>query len=272
MGRKKSKAPLPIIILSGGKGYTGDAVVRSALAQFDSPAVEVIHKTDVRGEKAALKAVRDAADKRAIICHTLVEPDVRDAVQVEAERLSVPLVDVLGPVLRLLGDHLESRPQNVPGRSYELQRDQFDRFKAVDFTLSHDDGAHLWDLDRADVVLVGVSRSCKSVTCFFLAYRGIRAANVPLIVDQEPPEELTRLDPAKVIALTMNPHRLQKVRDVRASHFADGVLDAYIDSSEISRELRHANALIAKHGWRSLDVSYQGIEEVAKEVLKMLGR
>ena len=111
MARKQTEKPLLVIILSGGKGHTAEAVVKAALAQFDSPAVDVVLRTNVRVEKTALKAVREAAEKGAILFHTLVVPAVRDAVQQEAERLSVPIVDVLGPVLRLLDDHLELRPQ-----------------------------------------------------------------------------------------------------------------------------------------------------------------
>ena len=168
---------LPVIVLSGGTGHTGEELVRAALDQFEKPNVEIILQANVRSVRAAVEAVRQAEESGAVICHTLVVPGIREAVVEEAKRRSVPLVDILGPVLTVLGDHLESHPRYQPGLSYARQKEHLERFGAVDFALAHDDGARLRDIDRADVVLVGVSRCCKSVTCFYLAFRGIRAGS-----------------------------------------------------------------------------------------------
>jgi regulator of PEP synthase PpsR (kinase-PPPase family) len=119
-------------------------------------------------------------------------------------------------------------------------------------------------------VLVGVSRVSKSVTCFFLALRGLRAANVPLTPDVEPPAELLRLDPKKVIALTMTPRRLQRLRQVRSARWS-GAMQAYAERERVDYELGHAHRLVAEHGWRSIDVSYKAVEEVTAEVLALLG-
>jgi regulator of PEP synthase PpsR (kinase-PPPase family) len=273
MGKGKQKAgPLQVMILTGGSGRTADSVLKSALAQFDDPHVELVRATNVRNARAATAAIAKAAKNGAVVCHSLVDPKIRAAAVHEAEKLSVPLVDILGPVLTLLSDYLGVHPRNQPGLSYALQKKQFDLYAAVDFTLAHDDGNGLRGLHEADVVLVGVSRTCKSVTCFYLAHRGIKAGNVPLVPGQEPPDQLQRLDPNRVIGLTMNAQRLSKVRGARAEHLNAGGMDTYVDTREIIPELRDANSIMADHGWRRIDVSYLSVEEVANEVLILLGR
>jgi len=263
---------LRIFIVSGSTGRTCDEVVHAALAQFDHPDAEIVPKTKVRSARAAKRIVAEAAETGAVICHSLVEPKIRAAVLEQAKRLNVPIVDVLGPVLTLLEDHLGQSPRLRPGLSYRLRKEYFDRIDAISFTLNHDDGCGIADLAQADVVLVGVSRVSKSVTCFYLAYRGVRAANVPLVLGCEPPAPLLALDPHKVIGLTMNPRRLAKVRETRIEMMGRGPLDAYGQEHEIRRELEYAHGLMARHGWRKIDVSYMSVEEVAKEVLSMLER
>jgi regulator of PEP synthase PpsR (kinase-PPPase family) len=153
---------------------------------------------------------------------------------------------------------------------YTSNKAHFDRVDAVEYTLAHDDGCRPQDLAEADVVLVGVSRTAKSTTCFYLAYSGIRAANVPLFADCEPPPELLALDPRRVIGLTMNPSRLQSVREARLRGWKMDLSDVYARSEHIARELRAANEQMARHGWRCVDTSYKGIEEIAREVMQLL--
>jgi regulator of PEP synthase PpsR (kinase-PPPase family) len=141
---------------------------------------------------------------------------------------------------------------------------------AIDFTLAHDDGCGLPDVAKADVVVVGVSRSSKSVTCFYLAYRGIRAANVPLIPGCEPPAELLSLPSRKVIGLTMNASRLRSLREARIQTMGKADFAKYGDLREISEELKYAAAMMSERSWRRIDVSYMSVEEVAKQIVAML--
>lgn len=260
----------PVYLVSGGTGRTADQVVKAALAQFDKPHVCLIHQTQVRSIQAARNIVRQAAKNRGMIVHTLVEPKVREAVLKEAERRLVPTVDLLGPVLHSLEDHLHIVPRNQPGLSYELFKEQFDRMDAVDFTLAHDDGEMLRTISEADVVLVGVSRVAKSVTCFYLAYRGIRAANVPLIPELQVPSELTALEPTRVIGLTMNVHRLQAIRSARLGKMRYGSVNKYVDVDELQQELRYATELMHRNHWNCIDVSYLAVEEIATRVLETI--
>lgn len=259
-----------VVLLSGGTGRTAQYVLDSALAQFPDSEARVSHRVKVRSARAAIAEVREAAESGAIVLHTFVDPKLREAVSREAQRLGVPLVDLLGPTLAALDDVL-GPPRNKPGLSYELHRERFDRIDAVDFTLSHDDGHRLRDLKRADIVLVGVSRVSKSVTCFYLACRGVFAANVPLVPGVDLPREVLRLPRSKVLGLTMHPARLRSLRAARQGVLGDVAHD-YSDDQCIAQELRRAQTLFAERKWRTIDVSYKSIEEVAHEILSLLGR
>lgn len=263
---------LLIVIISGATGRTANEVAASALAQFEDANVEVVKKTNVRTGAQVKRIVRELPSEHAVVLHSLVSPKVRDAMREEAGRRMIPTVDVLGPVITALSDQLGLAPRGKPGLSYAHQKEYIDRIDAVSFTLEHDDGAGLATLHKADVVLVGVSRASKSVTCFYLGYRGIRAANVPLINGMNPPEELVRLPREMVIGLTVTPSRLQSVREARRARLGSDALEYYVERDEISDELRHSQRLMRKHGWRSIDVSYMAVEEVAVQVLQMMGK
>lgn len=264
--------PLRVVIISGATGRTATQVVNAALAQFDQPEVRVVCHGGVRTVTAARNIVRELAGSRAIVCHSLVSPAVQDAVRDEAGRRMISVVDVLGPVLAALSDHLGISPHRQPGRAYRMQKEYFDRIDAVSFTLEHDDGAGAATLAGADVVLVGVSRVSKSVTCFYLAYHGVRAANVPIIPGLPLPEPLLALPREKVVGLTVTPHRLQSVREVRRQRFGENVADGYVDQREIAAELRYALQLMKRHRWTTIDVSYMAVEEVAVQVRQIIGK
>jgi [pyruvate, water dikinase]-phosphate phosphotransferase / [pyruvate, water dikinase] kinase len=264
---------LMVMILSGGTGRTANEVLNAALAQFDDETkrnVTVVRHANVRTQADALRIVKKAQKENAVLVHSLVEPKVRELVVREAERRMVSTIDVLGPILAVLEDRLSVAPKRAPGLSYELKREYFDRIDAVNFTLAHDDGSQMRDIQRAEVVLVGVSRVAKSVTCFYLAYRGIRAANVPLIFGHQPPEALGELDPRRVIGLTMNPQRLHAIRSARLEHMAVASLEPYVHVRKVAEEIRYAQQIMDQHGWQCIDVSYKAVEEVAAEIIHML--
>jgi [pyruvate, water dikinase]-phosphate phosphotransferase / [pyruvate, water dikinase] kinase len=264
------ETPHAIHLVSDGTCRTCEQVVKSVLVQFQGAQFRLMLKPKVLDTATVHAVIDEAAAQHAIVFYTLVAKETRDAIKAAAERRMVPLVDVLGPVLIALYDVFQRSPLATPDMLYKSNKEHYDRVDAVEYTLSHDDGCRSQELDKADVVLVGVSRAAKSTTCFYLAYSGIRAANVPLFPDSEPPAELRKLDPRKVIGLTVNPHRLQSMREARLRGWGMDVSHNYADSVEIARELRAASDQMARYGWRSLDVSYKAIEEVAREIRQML--
>jgi len=259
-----------IYMISDGTCRTCDHVVKAALVQFSHVGAQLIRKANVRRPETVRNLIDKAADERALVFYTLVEPRARRAIQEAARERMVPTVDLLGPALGALYDLFSRAPRSKPGILYRSAKEQFDRIDAVEYTLHHDDGVGLHELKDADVVLVGVSRCCKSTTCFYLGYSGVRAANVPLFVDTEPPTELLHVDPRRVIGLTTNPHRLRSVREARMRGWGMDPGDEYGGKARIARELRAAHELMTKYGWRCVDVSYKGVEEIAREVMQLL--
>jgi regulator of PEP synthase PpsR (kinase-PPPase family) len=256
-----------IVIVSDGRGETCQQVVNAAVVQFEGQPYRLVRRGNVRSAVRVRAIVRKAAAARAIVFYTLVGDETREAIRASSAEWLVPTVDVLGPAFSALHDLFKTAPRSRPGLLYSSDRERFDRHEAIDYTLRHDDGQHLDDLNDADVVIVGVSRSSKTSTCFYLAYEGIKAANVPLVPGIPPPPELLTLDPAKVVGLRMNVMRLATVREARARSLAARPTDDYLDERAIAREVLAANRLMDERGWRSLDASYLAVEEIAREIL-----
>lgn len=267
---RSAPPPVPLFLVSDGTGRTCEQVVTAARVQFPKAATEFVRRPHVRTAEEAARTVDEAARRGALVFHTLVSPEARSALCEAIERRGVPSVDLLGPVLTALAERLPGPRSDRPGLLYELHKERFDRMDAVEFTLAHDDGARVRDLPQADVVIVGASRVSKSVTCFFLAYRGLRAANVPLVPGRPPPSELLRLDPGKVVGLTMSPKLLRSLRESRVAAMAMGPIGDYVEPRQIAAEIHEAEALMERHRWRSIDVSYRAVEEVASDIARRL--
>lgn len=259
-----------IYLISDGTCRTCETVVRAVLVQYRDVDVRIVRKANVRRPRTVTELIRRAAADGALVFYTLVYGKARAAMREAAQEYMVPAVDLLEPVMVSLYDLFKSTPLAKPGLLHKSNEEHYARIDAVEYTLHHDDGVRIHELGEADVVLVGVSRASKSTTCFYLAYSGIRAANVPLFPDAEPPPELCRLDPRRVIGLTVNPHRLRSVREARLRGWGMDLSEDYADPAEIARELRAVHAQMHKHGWRCIDVSYKAIEEIAREVRHLL--
>jgi regulator of PEP synthase PpsR (kinase-PPPase family) len=258
-----------IFIVSDGRGDTAAQVLKAAAVQFEGRRYGVTRRASVRTPAEVTRIVQEAAKAKAVIFYTLVDEEVRRTMRRASARRLVPTVDVLGPCFTALADQFKSKRGATPGLLYSLDRDRLERMEAIDYTLQHDDGRRPHELAQADVVLVGVSRASKSSTCFYLAYAGIRAANVPLIPGVDTPPQLLALDPTRVVGLRVNVDRLLTVREARAQNLGRGGLGDYLDRREVAREVLHANRLMEKHAWRAIDASYLAIEEIAREVMRL---
>jgi regulator of PEP synthase PpsR (kinase-PPPase family) len=262
---------LPVLfVVSDGRGETCSQVLQAALVQFEGQDFELVVRSDIRAADQVAAVVEEAADRDATIFYTLVTQETRWALSQLAARSLVPVVDILGPSFSALHDLFQRAPSGKPGLFYASDRERFDRQTAIDYTLKHDDGRRPDELPLADIVLVGVSRAAKSTTCFYLAFQGIKAANVPLVYGTPLLPQLKTMDPSKVIALSVNVSRLMTVRQARAANLGGRHLDYYTDKREVANEVIHAANLVKQHGWRSIEASYLAVEEIAREVVKML--
>jgi regulator of PEP synthase PpsR (kinase-PPPase family) len=263
----KSKIPT-ILLVSDGRAETANQVLKAAAVQFQDQPYRGLRRPNVRTPEDVDRVVAEAERLNAAIFYTLVGSETRKAMK-QASGRNVEIVDILGPIFTVLHSQFRKKRRAVPGLLYAQERDHIDRMTAFDYVLTHDDGQRVHELNRADLVLVGVSRSSKSSTCFYLAFQGVRAANVPLIPGQEPPPQLLKLPRSRVIGLRINVLRLLSVREARMPDLGLESDTAYVDRNSVAIEVNNANWLMDKHRWKTLDVSYLAVEEIARQVLNL---
>ncbi len=260
-----------IFVVSDGTGETASASVRAAMAQFQT-SFRVRTFPDTRSEAQARRVVTRAAQAGALLVFTLVDGRVARAVIEEAAECGVPVVDLLGGLVSQVARHLRAEPRGKPGLLHGFSSEYFKRVEAVEFAVRHDDGADLHTLSQADLVLTGVSRTSKTPLSIYLAQRGLKTGNVPLLPGIEPPRELLDLDPSKVVALLVSSETLVDVRRARIRALGASPYAAYVDPAVVVEELRHERRLISERGWRSVDVTGRAVEENAARILELLDR
>jgi hypothetical protein len=265
------QAARQIFVVSDATGRTAEMVVRAALVQFQGAEVHLTIRPHVRTVAAVRAAVRAASSARGLIVHTLVSPELRNVILTEGRAREVPTIDLLGPLLLRLEDLLRLQPMAKPGLFRDLDQEYRRRFEVVEFAVKHDDGQDPLGLVQADVVLVGVSRTSKTPLSMFLAGRGLRVANVPVVSKLSLPEELSRVDARRVVGLTIKPERLLELRRARLQQMETPPKFPYADPRQIWIELEYARELFARGGWPVVDVTDKSIEEVAAEVLVLTG-
>jgi [pyruvate, water dikinase]-phosphate phosphotransferase / [pyruvate, water dikinase] kinase len=259
-------------LVSDATGETINAVARAAVAQFkDVEAIEHFWFL-VRSSRQIDEVLSVVAAKPGIVLFTIVDRALRRRLENGCRRLRVPSVHVLEPVIAALSGHVGVKAQGQPGLQHALDDEYFSRIDAIQFVLGHDDGQMVSDLENADVVLVGVSRTSKTPTCFYLANRGIKAANIPVVPGAPVPSEVERLTHPLVVGLTIAAERLIAVRRNRLGilEHLDGT--DYVNPERVADEVLEARRLFAKHGWPVIDVTRRSIEEVAAAILQQMAR
>jgi [pyruvate, water dikinase]-phosphate phosphotransferase / [pyruvate, water dikinase] kinase len=260
---------LTIFVVSDATGETAERVLRSALVQFAEAPATILRRGGVLSEQQVRQVVREAARQPSLLLHTLVSDELRRVMLEESRLQGVDSLDLLGPVLERLATHLKLTPQERPGLFKQITEARTREIEAVEFAFRHDDGQRPDELEWAEVVLVGVSRTMKTPTTLFLAYRGWFAANVPIIEEVALPPTLARVPSERVFCLMMAPARLLELRRARAEHL--GVpLEPYTSPESVRRELHHARKEALQHGWRIVEVTGKSVEEVAREILLLL--
>lgn len=268
--KKNCESTIPIYVVSDGSGETAGRLLKAALTQFKrKPLIEV--NPHVITIKQAKEIVKLAKVNGAPIFFTLVKSDIRAFMKTETQKKGVLSVDLLGSSLKILHKVLKSAPSETLALSREIEQESIRRRHAIEFTLEHDDGKELKGYKDADIVLVGVSRASKSSTAFYLGYWGVKTANFPIHYSTSIPKELLQVDKNKIVALKISPSRLESVRITRAKQFEFDINGPYTDIREIRKEIRNINSLINIYKWKSVDVSYKAIEEIAWEVGQCVG-
>jgi regulator of PEP synthase PpsR (kinase-PPPase family) len=264
-------------LVSDATGDTLNAIARATTVQFEHAAI-VHHRWSLIRTRFQLHRVIEGIEAEpGPVLSTLVDRALRGELDTACQRLGVQVINVLDPVLEVLQQALGQQAENRPGRQYQLNADYFSRIDAMHYVLAHDDGQAQPGLAEADVVLVGVSRSSKTPTCFYLANRGIKAANVPLVPNLPIPPELEQVK-VPVIGLTLQPEALLDIRRHRLRLIGGGGETGpmrqdssdYVDEDAVKAELIWARRFCTARGWPTIDVTRRSIEETAATVLQLM--
>jgi regulator of PEP synthase PpsR (kinase-PPPase family) len=258
-----------ILVVSDATGSTAEHVLRAALAQFDAADVIIERRPQSRTIDDICHVVEEAQQAGALLVHTLASVDLRREIYLRATERRVQSVDLLGNVLSDLSAFLGATPGGVPGGVHRLDEDYYRRMDALTFVVKHDDGMGLDDLDRADIVLVGVSRTSKTPLSIYLAVRGYFVANVPILYNVEPPAQLFKSNQRKVVALRMDPMRLRLIREQRLKSFREDARQAYIDAQMVQQEVAYSDEIFKRASWPVVDTSLKSLEETAVEVVSL---
>ena len=259
-------------LISDSTGETVSMVARACLAQFDGVDAHEHMWSMVRSPELIDQVLGVVREQPGMVLYTLVHEDLRKQLEDGCRRLMVPHIPVLDPVLGSMGAYFNAKARARPGRQHQMDAEYFDRIEAMHFALSHDDGQSTWDLDDADVVLVGVSRTSKTPTSVYLANRGLKTANVPFVPGVPLPDDLYKLKNPLVVGLTKDPRRLVEIRRQRLRLLDQDENTDYVDLDMVSKEISEARRVFAKYEWPVINVTRKSIEETAANVIQLLSR
>ena len=257
------------MVISDATGSTAEHVLRAALAQFDADDVVIERRPEIQTIDGVHRVVEEAQKAGAMVVHTLASVDLRREIYLQATERRLQSVDLLGNVLSDLSAFLGATPGGVPGGVHRFDEDYYRRMDALTFVVKHDDGQGLESLDRADIILVGVSRTSKTPLSIYLAIRGYFVANVPILYSVEPPPELFKVDQRKVVGLRMDPIRLRHIREHRLQAFREDARQAYMDPQVVKQEVGYSDDIFRRASWPVVDTSLKSLEETAVEVVSL---
>ncbi|WP_441245021.1 pyruvate, water dikinase regulatory protein [Tardiphaga sp. 768_D3_N2_1] len=258
-------------LVSDSTGETLITVARAVAAQYANVTpVEHVYPL-VRSQKQLDRVLSEIEEAPGIVLFTLLEKDLVGRLEAKCQEINSPSLSIIGPVMQLFQAYLGASTTGRVGAQHTLNAEYFKRIDALNYSMMHDDGQHVEGLEEADVVLVGVSRTSKTPTSIYLANRGVRTANVPLVPGIPIPHQLETLKNPLVVSLHATPERLIQIRQNRLlSIGSDTSNDDYIDRQAVTDEVTYARKLSAKYGWALLEVTRRSIEETAAAIMKLL--
>ncbi len=256
-------------LVSDSTGETLIATSKAVAAQYQSVvSIEHVYPL-VRNDTQLERAISEIAASPGIVLFTLVDPDLSARLTEACEQIGAPCISVLQPILDLFQNYLGAASTARPGAQHVLNTDYFKRIEALNFTMMVDDGQSPENLEEADVVLLGVSRTSKTPTSIYLANRGVKTANIPLVPGVPPPAILERLRRPMVVGLIASPERIVQIRQNRLLALQADVETPYVDKQLVTEEIMASRRLFADRGWPMIDVTRKSIEETAAAILDL---
>lgn len=259
-------------LVSDATGETLVSLAKAALVQFENAEPASHLWSMIRTRKQMDETIKAISSQPGIVMFTLVDHNLREMLQDRCRELQMPCVPVLDPVLAALANFLGSESREQPGRQHAMNAEYFTRIDAMHYCMAHDDGHGIGDLDGADVILVGVSRTSKTPTCIYLANRGIKAANVPIVPGIPLPEDFDKASGKLVVGLTASPDRLVQIRRNRLLQLRQDKETDYVDIDVVKDEVAHARKVFSQRRWPVIDVTRRSIEETAAAIINLLSR
>ena len=257
-------------LISDATGETLNVVARAATAQYaDHRPIDHIYPL-VRTSKQLQRALLDIERQPGIVLFTLVNQTLRQQLEQYCDRLGVPCISILDPVIESLAQYLNVQSQPRIGGQHILNAEYFRRIDALNFTMTHDDGQITDDLERAEIILIGVSRTSKTPTSIYLAQRGLKTANIPIVPSVSPPKILDSSKNPLIVGLIASAERLAQIRRHRLLTLHETRESNYVDPRHITAEIIMMKELCSRHGWPIIDVSRRSIEETAASILSLL--
>jgi [pyruvate, water dikinase]-phosphate phosphotransferase / [pyruvate, water dikinase] kinase len=256
-----------IFALSDSIGETSEQVSKAVLNQFSEIEYEIDIWSYIQSKEQINEAVFSAKKENAVIVFTLVIVELRDYLLKKAAIEHVTAVDLITPLLTPMIEHIGFKPKREPGLLYKFDENYFKRMDAIDFAVKYDDGKDTRGVLKADIVLIGISRTSKTPLSMYLANKSIKMANIPLVPEVEPPEELFSINPERIVALYADPDYLNKIRKERLKVLGLNDNSSYADSKRIIKELEYADIYIKKIGCRKIDITNKAIEEIANMII-----
>ena len=260
---------LHLHLLSDSTGETLEMIAKAALAQFDDAEVIRHFWPMVRSQQHLERVMPDIAAKPGLVLYTMVNVETRAKLEEHCRALGLPFIAALDAVTDMLETMLGQEAKARPGRQHMMDEAYFARVEAIQFTIAHDDGVAWEDWEEADIVLAGVSRSSKTPTAIYLANRGYKVANIPIVVESPPPPALFGLRHPLVVGLTTAPDRLVQVRRNRLLSLNQTPETAYVDSEKVASEVQFARRMFADNAWPVIDVTRRSIEETAAAIINL---
>jgi len=260
-----------IYIVSDGTGRTAEQALNAALAQFGNVKVNLIRRPKVRTEQKVINVVKEAKENDGFIVHTLVTDKLREAMLRGGRKNNVDTIDLMGGLLAKLSEEFSVSPAEKPGLFGQLNKTYFRRIETMEFAFHHDDGQRVNELKKAEIVLLGVSRTFKTPLSIYLAFKGWFVANVPIVMGQEFPPIINKLLASNVFCLDTNARALAELRRARQNYLGGAVGD-YDDIEYVRMELMYARNIFSRNsGWAIINVTNKPIEEIASEILTLKG-
>lgn len=260
-----------IYILSDSTGETAATMIRAALVQYSTKDINLIRCKNVRTENQAEAVIEECFERRGMLVFTVASEALRGKIREFASAKGIPHFDLLGPLLGTLNLFFGEHSEDQVGALRAVDERYFKRIEAIEYTVKHDDGKTFAELDKADIVLVGISRTSKTPLSIFLSHKGWKVANVPLVLNTPLPEELFKIDQRRVVGLIIDMDSLQKIRKSRLEKFGQDTGGSYASMSNIAREIEYAEKIFKQNRrWPVFNVTERALEETASEIVRII--